>query len=158
MAVSLALERPELSVWAQDISPGALAVARCNISRYGLDDRIQLFGGNLFEHIPQKQRFALITANPPYVARDNSLPADENVEKYEPHLALYGGSDGLEVIRALVAGAGGFLEPGGCLLMEIGCDQSEAVAGILANNHFKDIQIMQDLQSLPRIAKARFLL
>lgn len=157
VAVSLALERPELTVWAQDISPRALEVAGRNVTRYGVNQRVNLLGGNLCECIPRELRFAVITANPPYIARDNSLPAEANVAKYEPHLALYGGADGLEVIRPLVHQARAFMEPGGCLLLEIGCDQGEAVENILATNSFKEIQILQDLQSLPRIAKAKFL-
>ena len=156
IAVSIALAIPRCRVWAQDISAAALEVAQANVRNYRLQDRLTLLGGDLFSQISPAQKFAVITANPPYIGRDSSLPADPNVQRFEPELALYSGQDGLDVIRSIVRQAPHHLLPGGKLFMEIGCNQGEEVRQILLKAGLEEVQITQDLQNLPRIASCRF--
>lgn len=155
IAASCALELPELKICAQDISPQALDYASANINKLGLSARSALFGGDLFAEIPEGEIFSVITANPPYIGRSQGVRPDVYVDRYEPSLALYGGEDGLEVIRRIASEAVHFLEPGGFLLMEIGCDQKNAVLDILHTNGYANIYFIEDYSELPRISVAQ---
>ena len=155
IAVSIALAVPGCRVWAQDISAAALEVAEANVRRYRLQDRITLLGGDLFSRIVPVRRFAVITANPPYIGRDGVLPAAPDVRRFEPETALYGGDDGLDVIRSIVGQAPGYLLSGGRLFLEIGCNQGEKVRQIMLNAGLEEVRITQDLQNLPRIVSGR---
>ncbi|WMW82418.1 50S ribosomal protein L3 N(5)-glutamine methyltransferase [Undibacterium cyanobacteriorum] len=103
---------------AVDISADALAVARINVERYELEDRIQLIQSDLYANVPDKQ-YDLIITNPPYV---NSQSMSRLPKEYlhEPQIALAGGDDGMDLVRKIVAGAGQRLKPNGILMVEIG--------------------------------------
>lgn len=118
LAILAALAFPDAAVDAVDLSPDALAVARRNVDDHGLSRRISLYQGDLFEPLPGGP-YDLVLANPPYVASDTmaELPPEY---RHEPALALAGGSDGLDVVRRLLAGAPGRLTASGGLLCEIG--------------------------------------
>ena len=103
VALALKDERPDLSVWATDVDSDALAVARENRDRLGLD--VEFVQADLLAGVDQ--RFDAVLANLPYVAEGSALPPD--IEGYEPDLALFGGPDGLDLVRRLlpmVAGVG----------------------------------------------------
>lgn len=108
---------------ATDISPGALAVARKNVSRHRLARRVRLVRSNLFEEL--ERRYDVIITNPPYVAAPAmaTLPAEY---RHEPRLALAGGRDGLDLVARIIARANAHLEPGGALVCEVG--ESHAAA------------------------------
>lgn len=128
-AIALAIQhrRPDASVLASDLSEAALAVARLNGERLGLPVRWRQ--GSWFDALAAGERFALLVSNPPYIAADDAhLPG----LRHEPPQALSPGGDGLDAIRALIAGAPEHLEPGGWLLLEHGHDQADAVAGLFA--------------------------
>jgi release factor glutamine methyltransferase len=127
IAVSLAHYLPEADVCAVDISAGALAVARANAARHA-PGRVAFIQGSLLESLAP--RFDLILSNPPYVAEDEWTELPIGVKSYEPALALYGGGDGLDVIRALLPQAAGHLRPGGLCLLEIGWRHGEAAAAL----------------------------
>jgi ribosomal protein L3 glutamine methyltransferase len=118
LAILAALSFPRATVDATDLSADALAVAQRNVTDYGLTARITLLEGNLFEPI-QGRRYNLIVANPPYVAE---AEVDTFPPEYaaEPRLAHLGGPDGLDLVRQILAGASGHLEPDGVLIVEIG--------------------------------------
>ena len=128
IAVALAKERPDLEVYAIDISPAALAVAQRNAERHGVDDRVQFIVSNLLDRRPSP--VDLIVSNPPYVSADEWAALPPTIRHYEPRLALEGGSDGLDLIRRLLSQSQGLLEPGGALLIEIGANQAEKVREI----------------------------
>ncbi|MCR5661387.1 MAG: peptide chain release factor N(5)-glutamine methyltransferase [bacterium] len=155
IAASCALELPELKVFAQDISPDALKYASVNIKNLGLSERVSLFSGDLFSEMPEGELFSVITANPPYIGRVQGVRPDASVDEYEPALALYGGNDGLEIIRRIASDANIYLEAEGYLLMEIGCDQKNAVMDILHNSGYENISVLEDYSNLPRIALAQ---
>ncbi len=125
IAVSLAVHLPRATIYAIEISPAALAVARRNLELHGVAARVRLVVGDVLT--PRPGPVDLIVSNPPYIPTGDcdSLPA--SVRDYEPRLALDGGPDGLSIVRRLLAQAPAVLRPGGALLIEIGADQGEAV-------------------------------
>jgi ribosomal protein L3 glutamine methyltransferase len=118
LAVLAALAWPEVQVDAADLSTDALAVARLNVDRHGLQDRITLHQGDGLAAVPQR-RYDLILCNPPYVNSESmaALPPEYRVE---PALALAGGVDGMDFIRPLLRDAPQSLSEGGVLVLEIG--------------------------------------
>ncbi len=148
IAVSLAVEIPDLHILAIDLSAEALEVARHNASRHGVMNQIDFLCNDLLAGVDAT--FDLICANLPYIpSRD--LP-QLNVSRNEPALALDGGPDGLALIRRLLAQAPGRLLPGGILLMEIEARQGEAAAR-LADQSFpgSSIRIFPDLSGRDRL-------
>lgn len=118
LAILMAHVFPNAAIDACDISRAALAVARRNVSDYGLGDRINLVRSNLFESL-RKRRYHLIVANPPYVNAQamRTLPTEYH---YEPRFALDGGKDGLDYVRPILQSAAEHLRETGLLVMEIG--------------------------------------
>jgi len=145
IAISLALELPGTNIYATDISAPALEVARINCQRHGVTDRVFLLQGDMLDPLPEP--VDLIIANLPYV-RKSELSA----VRFEPLLALDGGSDGLGKIRRLCRQLGGKLRPGGFLLLEIGEGQGVAVTTLL-QTIFPNAQIrlMPDLSGIERV-------
>ncbi|MER2560168.1 MAG: peptide chain release factor N(5)-glutamine methyltransferase [Myxococcaceae bacterium] len=154
IAISIAAERPLASVWATDVSPDALAVAKQNAEALGVDGRVTFFLGNLFEPVPTDATFDVIVSNPPYVRLDELPTLQKEVQK-EPKLALDGGVDGLVVIRPLVAAAMPRLKAGGTLALEISDDQGAAVKTLLDAAGAVDTRIVKDLARLDRMVFGR---
>jgi release factor glutamine methyltransferase len=150
-AIALAVKHavPSAQVLATDIDPGALQVAQTNASRLGLDIRWHL--GSWWSGLAG-ERFGLILGNPPYIAGgDPHLAA----LRHEPALALTPGGDGLDALRAIVAGAPDHLDAGGWLLLEHGHDQADAVQALLRSRDFAAIETRRDLGGQPRCTGAR---
>jgi len=154
IAVSLAVHLPQATIYAIEISPAALAVARRNVERHGVAARVRLMVGDVLT--PRPGPVDLIVSNPPYVSRGEwaSLPA--SVRDHEPRLAFDGGPDGLNIIRRLLAQAPGVLRPGGGLLIEIGADQGEA-ASHLARAFFPGatVRVHPDLAGRDRVLEVQ---
>lgn len=121
IAVTLACLLPGARVLAADISPAALEVARQNALRHAVAARVEFYQGDLLAALPDRYTgwLALICANLPYVPTGERQQLPPDVLHYEPHLALFGGPDGLELYRRLLVQAPRYLEPGGRLLLEI---------------------------------------
>ena len=154
--LTLALERPEASVTATDISLESLSLARENAVLLGVD-RISFHEADL---IPESSNaslggasFDLITANLPYIP-SAEIPTLSREVQNDPLLALDGGADGLDLIRRLAPLAYERLSPGGHLLLEIGIDQSEEVMKCLAGHNYRDIVALPDYQGIPRFIEA----
>jgi release factor glutamine methyltransferase len=147
IAVALAVHLPAAQVLATDISADVLDVARSNVERHGVAARVRLVAGDLLA--PLVEPVDLLVSNPPYTILG---AIDENVRRHEPHGALDGGPDGLDVYRRLLAQAPAKLRPGGAMLLEIGDTQAAAVVE-LARRHFPgaEIHIHQDLAGLDRV-------
>ncbi len=118
VAIILALERPEVTVDAVDLSAGACEVATANARRHEVGDRVTVMVGDLFSPIDADDRYAVITANPPYIPEGELATLQEEVRQ-EPALALSGGADGLDVVRRIVEAAPAFLAKEGWLLLEV---------------------------------------
>lgn len=125
IALALAHQLPLSHILATDLSPDALDVARVNIERYGLSERIELRQGDLFA--AADGLFDLIICNPPYTILQQ---VDVGVYLHEPHLALDGGTDGLICYQRLLHDAGRFLAPAATMVLEIGAEQGPAVAAL----------------------------
>ena len=156
VAITLALERENLSVDATDVSEGALAVARRNVERHGLRTRVELHHGDLFAALPQARRYGLITANPPYVSEGEWASLAADVAEHEPRVALLAGPHGLSVIERLCASAADWLEPSGTLLMEVGHRQAQAVLALLQQTgRYERAIAHHDLAGIERVIEAR---
>ena len=139
--------------FAVDISAAALEVAKFNAKKFGVDDRINFFCGNLLEPLAGK-KFDAIISNPPYIPTADLKNLQAEV-KTEPVTALDGGADGLNFYRQIISAAPAFLNCGGFLAFEIGSTQAEDVKKIFAENNFSDIEIFQDLAGLDRVIAGR---
>ena len=139
--------------FAVDISTAALEVAKFNAKKFGVDDRLNFFCGNLLEPLAGKN-FDAIISNPPYIptAEIKNLQAEVQTE---PVTALDGGADGLNFYRQIISAAPGFLNRGGFLAFEIGSTQAADVKKIFVENNFSDIEIFQDLAGLDRVVAGR---
>lgn len=136
-----------------DISPAALAVAEKNRERLALSSRAVLVKSDLFSNI--SGRFALITANPPYIPSGEIPSLDEEVRDHDPYLALDGGTDGLDLLRKIAEEAKDYLEPGGWLLMEMGYDEGDRMKAVFRQCGYLDVKIVQDLAHLDRVILGR---
>ncbi|OGW62767.1 MAG: protein-(glutamine-N5) methyltransferase, release factor-specific [Nitrospirae bacterium RBG_16_64_22] len=161
LAVALAAEFPEARVFATDISPAALNLARTNVEGAGFSARVRVLDGDLFEALGSpaldglEGKIDLVVSNPPYIRRGEIDSLAPEVSRWEPRVALDGGEDGLSVVRRLIEGAKRFLKPGGFLVFEIGHDQGPRVLDLLERSGFVDGTIAPDLAGLPRVASAR---
>jgi ribosomal protein L3 glutamine methyltransferase len=117
LAVIAAMAYPEIRVDAADISPGALELARINVDRHSLGDRIRVVESDLFAKLPE--RYDLILCNPPYV-NDASMAALPPEYRAEPALALAGGPDGMDLVRRIVTEAPSHLSDDGVIVIEVG--------------------------------------
>ena len=118
IAIACALAFPSAAIDAVDVSSQALEVARRNVARHAVGDRLRLLQGDVFEPVGGR-RYDLVVSNPPYVSDDEmrGLPQEY---RHEPDLALRAGHDGLDVVRRILAGAREHLEPTGALFVEVG--------------------------------------
>ncbi len=139
-----------------DVSTAALDVAQRNAAALGLEDRASFQAADWFSGITG--RFDLIVSNPPYIAADEMAGLSLDVQKWEPHLALTDGADGLMAYRAIAAGAGARLMEGGRILLEIGPTQGAAVAQLLGVQGFDKIRILPDFDGRDRVVCAQKLL
>lgn len=123
LAVLMAMAWPHVSVDAADLSSDALDVARINIERHGLEERIELHQGDGWRAVPATRLYDVVLCNPPYVnsVSMQALPAEF---KAEPTLALAGGADGMDFIRPMLQEAKSHLSTGGILVLEIGHERT----------------------------------
>ncbi len=154
IAVTIALELPEASVWATDVSGGACAVAKANAESLGAGSRVTVLEGDLFQAVPEGPKFDVIVSNPPYVKAGELATLQREVQR-EPKLALDGGADGLDFVRRIADGAKAYLKVGGSLALEIGDGQGDAVKDILTRAGYHEVRIEKDLARLDRLAFAR---
>lgn len=118
LAILSALAFPYAQVDAVDVSPDALEVARRNVDDYGLADRLALHQSDLFDNLPERQ-YDVIVCNPPYV-NSGSMDVLPQEYRHEPHLALAGGTDGMDLVRRILQAAPRYLSENGVLVLEIG--------------------------------------
>jgi release factor glutamine methyltransferase len=151
IAVTLAAERSHLVITGTDVSQNALHMAKGNASRHGVTDRVS------FEQVSlcgEARDVALVVSNPPYVPERDRASLMRDVRDFEPALALFGGEDGLDVIRLLIPAALAALEKDGALIMEIGAGQAGAVERLLVEAGFTDVTLHRDLAGIDRIVEA----
>lgn len=156
IAVALARAWPHSQGLAVDQSAEALVQARRNLSRYGLDSRVELLQGSWWQPLQAHWgQLQLVVANPPYIPTDVWRGLEAEVRDHEPAQALSSGADGLTAIRAIAAGALQGLAPTGRLLLEHHHDQSAAVLSLLEQAGLEAVQAHRDLEGVLRFASAQ---
>ena len=154
MAIAVAVERPNATIVATDISAAALNVARRNAVRHGVADRVECVLADLVGSLTGP--FELIVANPPYVPARSRTALQPEVRNFEPQVALFGGADGLDLIRRLLAESVSRLEPDGYLMFEFGDGQEMFVSELISQTDgLRMVDIRDDLQGIARIAIVR---
>ncbi|MEH2256660.1 peptide chain release factor N(5)-glutamine methyltransferase [Nostoc sp.] len=156
IALGLADILPKATIHAVDYSLEALAIARSNADNLGLADRIQFYQGSWWEPLAfLKGQFSGMVSNPPYIPTSTLPTLQPEVVNHEPHLALDGGTDGLDCIRHLIEISPSYLRSGGVWLIEMMAGQADAVREILQNQgSYCKIQIHADLAGIERFALA----
>ena len=156
LAIALARSFPQWMGHAVDCSEQALSLAQKNIEKLASNSTIDMHLGNWWD--PLKNwlgTFDLAIANPPYIPKSHFEKLDSIVSDNEPHLALFGGNDGLDCCREIIHGSMKGLREGGWIILEHHFDQSERVLGILKKNGFLDVQFENDLEGIRRFALGR---
>ncbi len=151
LAITMALERPSCDIWASDLSPAALSLARENAARLGAC--VTFRQGDLFAPL-QDETFDLIVSNPPYIPSAECPTLQEEV-LHEPVMALDGGTDGLDFYRRIAREAPMHLTRGGWIMLELGDGEAEAVSALLADAGFEELVVHPDLQGLPRMLSGK---
>ncbi|RKH01683.1 peptide chain release factor N(5)-glutamine methyltransferase [Corallococcus sp. CA053C] len=151
IAISVAGERPQATVFATDLSPDACALAKENAQALGMGDRVTVLQGDLFSPLPPDAKFQVVVSNPPYIDSGDIAGLSPEVRR-EPRLALDGGPDGLVAMRRVIQGARRVLEPGGLLALEMGETQGSAVLELLRAAGYADARVEKDLERRERMA------
>jgi release factor glutamine methyltransferase len=155
IALACLTGHPSARFHAIDRSAAALAVARANAETHRLAGRLTFHEGDLLEPVAGLGPFDAILSNPPYIPTARIAELEPGVRDHEPHLALDGGADGLDVVRRLVAQAVPLLAPGGALLLEIGSTQEAPVRAILADRPELEVApTVRDAANHPRVVRA----
>lgn len=152
VAIALARERPNWTVYGTDFSPSALNVARRNSERHYLTNLI-LLETDWCLGLPL-QNFDAIVSNPPYLSENDPHLTEL---QYEPKSALVAGEDGLNAIRTIIKNAKNYLTQGGWLLLEHGYNQEQAVINLLINEGYAAMNDFKDLLGFSRVATAQWL-
>jgi release factor glutamine methyltransferase len=152
VALAIARERPHAVVVGADVSGVAIALARRNAERLGIGN-VTFVESDWFARVPP-ERFALIVANPPYVAEEDPHLGRGDL-RFEPISALASGNEGLDAIRAIVAAAPGYIAAGGALAFEHGHDQAAPAQALLRDAGFGEITSARDLAGIQRVTYGR---
>ncbi|HEY3398042.1 MAG TPA: peptide chain release factor N(5)-glutamine methyltransferase [Armatimonadota bacterium] len=157
LAVTLAAECPHLTVWATDVSPAALHVARTNARCHGVGPRVHFESGSCLEPLlvgDAAESVAVVVSNPPYIRSGELAGLQPEVRDWEPRLALDGGAEGLDVYRELLAQCAQ-LPSLRAVFLEVGFEGSQAVC-VLARQALPGmrIEVTPDLAGIPRVVAA----
>jgi release factor glutamine methyltransferase len=150
LAIVMAKQTPA-AVHALDISEAALALARRNVERHQLAARIRFHHGDGFAALPSELRFDLVLSNPPYIPADEIAALEPEVRDHDPRVALDGGVDGLAFYRRLAAEAGGRLNPGARLMVELGDDQDSPARALFNAEGWRVEAVEKDYTGRARI-------
>lgn len=156
IALSLVMERDDVEVWAVDVSPQAIELARANLAGVGRPaSRVRLFEGSWFDALPldAAHSFDVVVSNPPYIADDEDLPAA--VADWEPEGALRAGPLGTEAFDVLLGEGRDWLMPNGSIVLELAPSQAERLASRAADLGYVDVRIVLDLAHRERVLVAR---
>jgi release factor glutamine methyltransferase len=148
--ISILSEREDLKGFGNDISIPALITTRINAGIHGVSGRLGLFAGNVLDGICGS--WPMILANPPYVRPDEADGLDDDVRLYEPAKALFGGKEGLDIVKEIIKGLSSHLTQGGMLIMEAGRGQKEAIDSLAGSQ--KTLRIRSwthDLAGIERV-------
>jgi release factor glutamine methyltransferase len=156
VAVTLACELKKAKIYAEDVSPDALALASGNALRHiGSKNKIDFICGSLTDSF-KRDSFDIVLSNPPYVseAEFDTLPPE--IKNYEPRSALVAGEEGLFFIEKIISGAVNILKSGGWCILEIGAGQSSAVKTLFEQAGFTEATTAKDINDIERVIRARW--
>ena len=155
IAVAVAKASPTARVRAMDVSGPALEVARSNAGRHQLLERIVFVEGAGLDALPAGTKLDLVVSNPPYIPSSEIESLQPEVRDHDPRQALDGGSDGLDFYRVLARETGGWMNPGGALMVEFGDDQGAAIRELMLGQGWRVDELVRDYSGRERILIAR---
>lgn len=156
ISVVLAREFPGAEVFGVDLSFAALEIARANVRRHHVADRVHLINADWLQGLRPTESFDLVVSNPPYIDPATFPDLQPEVVGHEPHLALQGGDSGLAAISTILEGLHLVLRQGAWFFMEIGADQGDMVLDIFtARAKYENLTVYKDYAGLPRVLQAR---
>jgi release factor glutamine methyltransferase len=152
IAISIAAERPDATVHATEISPAALEIARENARALGVEGRVTFHLGDLLAPMDSlRRRIEVVASNPPYIDARSRASLPPEVRDHEPTAALFPpDGDPLFFYRRLAQSVGGYLRPGGHLVVEVGLGMAEEVAALFDSHGLVPVRTVPDLQQIPR--------
>lgn len=156
IALGLAEVLTNATIHAVDVSGEALAVAKKNAESLGFGERIKFYQGSWWQPLEElRGKFSGMVSNPPYIPSETVLTLQPEVVNHEPHLALDGGTDGLDCIRYLIKVSPDYLRSGGVWLIEMMAGQADQVRELLEDDgRYQNIQIYSDLAGIERFIVA----
>lgn len=156
IGISIALAVPDACVTAIDCSKEALAVTQRNAELYQLKEpAFTILQADALQPDCIDTIFDIVVSNPPYITAQEMLILDHSVEAYEPHLALFGGEDGLDFYRSMAQAPAFRLREGGMLFAECGWKQGKQAAELFIAAGWKNVRLQNDLAGIPRIIYAQ---
>lgn len=150
VAVALALGCPACRVVATDISQPALEVARQNAQFHGVQDRIEFLNRRSIHGLESIAPVDRLISNPPYIPSGEIQNLQPEVRDHDPHIALDGGSDGLDIFREIANAGRPLLTEDGKLMLEFGEGQEEALTGLFESKGWRLVTIENDFSGRPR--------
>ena len=152
IGIAIASRVKDAKVTLADLSREALAVAKKNVVAHHMTGRVSCVQADAMDTPPAfLGQFDMIVSNPPYIDRKDMEGLEVSVKDFEPHMALFGGEDGLDFYRSISELWKDILAPGGRLYFEVGIGQADDVLRIMRKQGFGDIQIIKDLNDIPRV-------
>ncbi len=156
IGLAIASRVKDARVTLADISKEALAVAKKNITRNHLSGRVSVIQADALKTPPAfLGKFDMIVSNPPYITTQEMRELPHSVSDFEPHLALFGGEDGLDFYRAIAKNYAQALKPGGYLCLEFGMGQGDGVCRILEENQYTILERTRDYNDIERAVIAQ---
>ena len=154
IAITIARQRPNCTVYATDNSPRAMEIASRNVEKLEVAGRVNLLAGDVVQPLLETGiQFDGLVSNPPYIREDERESLQPEVVQHEPAEALFSGKDGLDIVRRLVADAAKILKPGGFIALELDPAQCQTVAELLKSSGFSSTEIRRDLSGNERIVE-----
>jgi len=153
LAIALSRALPHAQVIAVELSPDAVGFLENNVSKWS-PDRVEIIRGDVsvMQDHPWAGVVDVIVSNPPYLVPGEEL--DQETRDYDPHQALFGGEDGLDVIRRVIEVSAVVLRPGGSMVLEHGIKQGDAISGLLSEAGFAGVSTEKDLVGRDRFTRA----
>ncbi len=152
VGLAIAAQAPQARVVLGELNDSALKICRQNIRRNGLSGRVMPVQTDAREKPARSLgEFQCIVSNPPYIPTGDIAGLEVSVRDYEPHLALDGGTDGLDFYRSISRDWREALSPGGRLFFEVGIGQADPVLRLMRSQGFGDLQVIKDRNSIPRV-------
>lgn len=152
--ITLLKELPHASGIGVDLNPGAVAVARENAARHGVDNRVSFHVGSWFDPLDEGESFDLIVSNPPYIPLHEIESLAVEVRNHDPELALSGGDDGLDAYKMILKNLKKHLSCGGRALFEIGKGQEHDLARLVDESNMRVCDSYRDLAGVIRVVEA----